>query len=160
MLGLGVTGSSYGFGMSGTAGEVESVAGRGRISGRALRFVLVGELMRRREVTVRELVAWLGDQGYEVPGRVSKVVSDGLRWEVRRGRVVRVGRGRYRFGRVPATTARRIRLFAECCEAWIVAVTRGEHPAPTPRDVRAPSHLPQHDPTDPPWITTAWLWTT
>jgi hypothetical protein len=40
---------------------------------------------------------------------------DALRWEVRRGRVVRLGRGLYRYCRAPASTARRIRLFAARC---------------------------------------------
>jgi len=62
----------------------------------------------RRVVTVDELVRWLGDAGFGVPGRASKVVSDKLRADVARGRLRRVGRGRYVAGHVPPTTWRRI----------------------------------------------------
>ncbi len=48
------------------------------------------------ELTVDELVQLLGQQGYGVTGRPSHTVSNALAVEVRAGRVVRVGRGRYR----------------------------------------------------------------
>ncbi|MGF1598489.1 MAG: hypothetical protein ACFCVK_16425, partial [Acidimicrobiales bacterium] len=133
------------------------------LRGRGLRFVLVGELMATGEVTVAELVEAVTAAGYALAGRASKVISDALRWEVRRGRVVRLGRGRYAMGRVPATTRRRIRIFAARCHAWIVAVRRQKDPPPTPPDLRITwlrhPHRP-HDPPphQPPWRHLGWLW--
>lgn len=59
--------------------------------------------------TPKELAAALAAQGFELGERPNKVVADVLRAELRRQRVVRVGHGRYRLGRVPDTTRRRIR---------------------------------------------------
>ena len=42
-------------------------------------------------------------------GRASKEISDALRWEVARGRAVRLGRGRYAAGRVADVTKHRMR---------------------------------------------------
>ena len=42
-------------------------------------------------------------------GRPSKEISDALRWEVARGRAVRLGRGRYAAGRVADVTRHRMR---------------------------------------------------
>lgn len=65
-----------------------------------------------RVVTVAELVRWLDDLGATPPGRPSKFVSDKLRADVARGRLRRVGRGRYLGGRVPNTTWRRMQASA------------------------------------------------
>ncbi|HEY1116429.1 MAG TPA: hypothetical protein VGE43_01905 [Acidimicrobiales bacterium] len=59
--------------------------------------------------TVGELVDTIERCGFRLAGRPSKVISDALRTEVARGRVVRVGRGRYRVGSIPGSTRRRIR---------------------------------------------------
>jgi hypothetical protein len=67
----------------------------------------------RGEVTVAELVAWLEDAGFRPTVRTSKIVSDRLRSDVRRGRIRRVGRGRYAAGRIAPTTLHRIRTTAE-----------------------------------------------
>lgn len=56
------------------------------------------------EVTVRELGERLAADGCTVAGRASKVISDSLRWEIRRGRVIRVGRGRYAARQFPRQT--------------------------------------------------------
>lgn len=61
-----------------------------------------------RVVTVAEIVRWLLASGFDPPGRASKFVSDRLRGDVSRGRIIRVGRGRYRSGHVAPTTWRRI----------------------------------------------------
>lgn len=66
----------------------------------------------RRVVTVAELVQWLDEVGFRAPGRTSKIVSDKLRADVARGRVRRVGRGRYVAGKVAPTTWRRIQSSA------------------------------------------------
>jgi hypothetical protein len=130
------------------------------LRGRGLRFVLVDELMRRRsEMTVAQLAACLEGEGHVVDGRLSKVISDALRWEVRRGRVVRISRGVYRYAGAPVSTARRIRLFARHCRAWVVAVGRGDVPPPTPRVRRSRSTWPHLEvPGLPPWAGLAWLW--
>ena len=129
--------------------------------GRGLRFVLVEALMGRPSMTVADLVAVVDGHGYHLGGRASKVISDALRWEVRRGRVLRLGRGQYRYHQAPVSTARRIRLFARRCHTWIgVAVTRTAEPPPTPPNRRPhPSRRPD-DPTRAPWATLGWLWTT
>ena len=81
------------------------------LSGLALRYVLTDRICSpdRTEWTVAELVDFLGDSGFLLSGRPSKRVSDALRWEIGRGRVHRVGRGRYRAGSMPGATRRRIR---------------------------------------------------
>jgi hypothetical protein len=109
--------------------------------------------------TAAATAATVAAQGYRLPGRASKTISDALRWEVRRGRVVRLGRGRYCYATAPASTARRIRIFARRCRAWIADVARGERPVPFPRDPR-PGHYwrAHHDPGWPPWAELRWLW--
>lgn len=75
-----------------------------------LRYFL-SELMAAapdRTWTPPELVAEVERTGFRVPGRSGKVVSDHLRAEVNRGRVVWTGRGRYRAGTIPGTTRRRM----------------------------------------------------
>jgi hypothetical protein len=59
--------------------------------------------------TPTELGEALGAQGFHVVGRPAKEISDALRAEVNRGRVVRVGRGRYVAGSAPGSTRRRMR---------------------------------------------------
>lgn len=129
------------------------------LAGRSLRFVLVDQIRRRGTTTVGEMVAALGEAGYNIAGRASKVISDALRWEMARGRISRVARGIYRYRSAPQSTARRIRIFADTCHAWISAVMHGEQPAPTPPDHRAYSWRPPEDPLRPPWTDTHWVWT-
>lgn len=62
--------------------------------------------------TVAELVRTVEGAGFRIPGRSSKTVSDLLRTEVSRGRLRRVGRGRYVVGSIPGATRRRIRRTA------------------------------------------------
>ncbi|MEM7275017.1 MAG: hypothetical protein AAF547_18185 [Actinomycetota bacterium] len=131
-----------------------------RLYGRSLRFVVVELLRTHGTMTVAQMVDALTATGYPIRGRPSKVISDALRWEVARGRVVRVSRGVYRIGRAPRATAGRIRRFARACHAWIVAITRCEEPPPTPPDRRRPPWLGTDDPRRAPWENTAWLWST
>ncbi len=115
--------------------------------------------MRRGDVvTVSELVAYLAEEGYTVSVRASKAISDCLRWEIRRGRVKRVARGCYRYAKAPATTARRVRLFAQHCQAWIVAITRSQEPPPLPPDPRFLPGYPRPGPDVPPWYNMSWIW--
>ncbi|MGI9595457.1 MAG: hypothetical protein ACR2QK_04820 [Acidimicrobiales bacterium] len=132
------------------------------LSGRSLRFILVDELMNRASgtVTVAELVHSVAEHGYQLRGRASKTISDALRWEVGRGRVIRTGRGRYRYRRAPRSTARRIRIFARRCHTWVVAATRGQQPPPTPPDPRKPTWRPWPTPREAPWEHLGWLWAT
>lgn len=133
------------------------------LRGRGLRFVLVNEMMKRPSMTVAEMAKTLAGYGFDLGGRASKVISDGLRWEVRSGRVLRLARGVYRYHRAPPSTARRITLFAELCLRWIVAARRREPVPPIPRDRRCPpGRLTFHDviPNAPPWIQLSWLWST
>jgi hypothetical protein len=60
-------------------------------------------------MTLGQMQAAAERMGIEVPGRPSKAISDGLRWEVRKGRLVRLGRGRYGPGHVPRSTLHGIR---------------------------------------------------
>ena len=60
-------------------------------------------------MSVRELVDRLHERGYGVNGRASKVISDTLRWHVRRTRVRRLGWGTYTEGRIARTTLWRMR---------------------------------------------------
>ncbi|HVM07938.1 MAG TPA: hypothetical protein VM345_05730 [Acidimicrobiales bacterium] len=78
--------------------------------GLRLRSLLVVLLVEAgTPLTVRQLIARIEARGVVLDGRPSKLVSDALRWEVRRGRVVRVGLGVYRSGRIAETTLRRMR---------------------------------------------------
>ncbi len=58
---------------------------------------------------VRELVAELQNDGFILDHEPSRTVSNLLRAEVARGRVVRVGWGQYGPGTIPGSTRRRIR---------------------------------------------------
>lgn len=131
--------------------EVVETDGKGAVllRGRGLRFVLVAELRdREAPMTVAEMVTVLAEYGFDVGGRASKVISDALRWELARGRVQRLGRGVYCYRRAPVSTARRIRIFAEACRAWLVAPTRTGHPKQTPGDHDNPAqaHTGDHHP--------------
>lgn len=78
------------------------------VGGRDLRYLLTILLHRHGPLTVARLVTLLEAEGFAVRGRASKEVSDALRWEIGRKRVVRLGRGRYAPGVMPPSTARRI----------------------------------------------------
>lgn len=84
--------------------QARLAARRHLLHGRDLRYVLTIWLFTVGEQSVDELVAAVRGGGFDVEGRPSKAVSDALRWEVRRGRVRRVGRGRYARGRMPRST--------------------------------------------------------
>lgn len=86
-----------------------------------LRYLLTWYIHEVGPLSVAELAHLLDDDRLRVYGRPSKEISDALRWEVRRGRVIRVGRGQYTVGRIPRGTAHRIRTRVE-------AVRSGQHP--------------------------------
>jgi hypothetical protein len=77
------------------------------VRGLDLRYALlvVLDTHRGRDLSVPELVAQLGVLGVRPrSANPGKDVADALRWEVRRGRVIRTGWGRYQLGRLPRTT--------------------------------------------------------
>jgi hypothetical protein len=78
------------------------------LRGTLLRYVLIRLLQLSSPLTIPQLVAGLQKWGFAVEGRPSKTVSDALRWERRRGRVERRGRGRYIAGDMPRSTEYRI----------------------------------------------------
>lgn len=73
-----------------------------------LRYALVRLIQLIGPATVPDLLAGLRFWGLAVEGRPSKTVSDALRWERRRGRVIRRGRGLYSAGDMPRSTEHRI----------------------------------------------------
>ncbi len=128
------------------------------LRGRALRFVLLDELMGREEMTVAEMVGVLiRRHGFDLGGRASKVISDALRWETRRGRVVRLGRGRYRFVSAARSTTRRIRILAARSRAWVVAIMRRPNSPPALVDWPSAPLAAAIGPATPPWADLAWL---
>lgn len=90
-----------------------------------LRYLLTWYLSQLGPLSVAELARLLDGEGLSVHGRPSKEISDALRWEVRRGRVNRVGRGRYAPGRIPRGTAHRIRTRVEAMRARQLTSTWG-----------------------------------
>jgi hypothetical protein len=82
-----------------------------------LRYVLTWYLHEHGPLTVAQLARALEGDALTIWGRPSKAISDALRWEVGRGRVVRLGRGRYGPGRIPRATAHRIRRRVEAIRA-------------------------------------------
>lgn len=109
-----------------------------------LRHLLTWHIHQHESLTVRQLIDLLEADGFSTLGRASKVVSDALRWEVARGRVRRVGRGRYAAGRIPRATAYRIRrrvqrIYAGEATSWWAIMP--EDP-PTPAQEQEPLDLP------------------
>ena len=81
---------------------------RHQLQGIELRYALTMYLLQHGPTKVDELIEALQWQGFEIPGRPSKHVSDALRWERRRGRVRRIAHGLYGPGFVPRGTEHRI----------------------------------------------------
>jgi hypothetical protein len=74
------------------------------LRGTELRYMLTTNLSIHGSATVYEMIELLDYQGFVIPGRASKTVSDALRCEVRRGRVRRIRRGVYGPGQMPRST--------------------------------------------------------
>jgi hypothetical protein len=92
------------------------------LKGLALRYFLALYLLEAGgERSTRELVDAVHAAGFELHGRASKTVSDALRWEVRRGRVVRRGRGVYAAGVIARSTRGRMRTWVAHFRAQVVA---------------------------------------
>ena len=66
------------------------------LTGRRLRYAVAVLLHEaQRTMTLHELAEQLGKQGHTTSVDPRKAVSDALRWELHRGRAVRVRRGHY-----------------------------------------------------------------
>lgn len=74
------------------------------LRGIELRYALTMNLALHGAARIPELIETLEHQGFAIPGHPPKVVSDALRWEVRRDRVRRLQRGRYGPGQMPRST--------------------------------------------------------
>lgn len=88
------------------------------LRGRQLRYaaaVLLHEA--QHTVTLDDLARGLIEGGYGTVGDTRKAISDALRWELRRGRAVRIRRGHYRS-----------RGLARSTLSWMRAQVAGEHP--------------------------------
>lgn len=132
------------------------------LRGRGLRWVLLDELKRHAQLTVSAMARILAGHGFDLgPGRASKLISDALRWEVRRGRITRPARGVYRWVGATQATSRRITILARRSREWIDAVRSQRTPPPFPRTWRQRKHdgipIP---PNSPPWYVYGWLWNT
>lgn len=100
-----------------------------------LRYTLTRILQVLGPMTVSDLCDQLADWNFGVEGRPTKVVSDALRWEMRRDRVRRRGRGCYGPGCAPSGTAYRIiarveslRVEAESLRVDGESLEGGKHP--------------------------------
>jgi hypothetical protein len=78
------------------------------LRGTELRYVLTWHIVLHGPATVKELAKTLEYHGFYTKGRTSKAISDALRWEVGRGRIYRIGRGKYRSADIPRGTEHRI----------------------------------------------------
>ena len=78
------------------------------LRGIELRYVLALHLAHNGPATVAEMIDALSAQGFSFQGRASKAVSDALRWEMRRERARRLGRGLYGPRNIPRATEHRI----------------------------------------------------
>ena len=78
------------------------------LQGIELRYMLTVNLDIHGSASIFELIEQLEYQGFSIPGRASKTVSDALRWEMRRGRVRRLRRGVYGPGQMPRSTGQYI----------------------------------------------------
>lgn len=98
------------------------------LRGTELRYALTMYVQVHGPATIPTLLDVLDHWGFAVEGRPSKVVSDALRWEVRYGRVRRLGRGRYGPGPIPRSTAHRIdqRVLALRAEARRLSLGGGQ----------------------------------
>ncbi|OBJ56462.1 hypothetical protein [Mycobacterium asiaticum] len=78
------------------------------LRGTELRYVLTYQLVLHGPATIPELINALKWHGFTVNGRASKAISDALRWEMGRGRVDRIRRGKYAALEFPRGTEHRM----------------------------------------------------
>lgn len=92
--------------------EVVRSTGLVCLRGRSLREAALAVLLAHAgaPVSIRETLEAFDRRGCEVMGgHPEKTLSDGLRYEMSKGRALRVSRGVYRINAMPRTTAWRIR---------------------------------------------------
>ena len=80
------------------------------VRGSDLRYLLTAYLFDHGPSTIAELVDALTYHGFHTVVGTSKAVSDALRWEIGRGRVLRLRRGRYCPASMPRATQHRIHM--------------------------------------------------
>jgi len=95
------------------------------LRGIELRYVLTVHLFRQGRSTISEMRDALAFHGFDVARPAPKSVSDALRWERRRGRVRRLGRGLYGPGQMPRGTEHRIHKRVLALRAETAAESRG-----------------------------------
>ena len=95
------------------------------LRGTELRYALVRLAELIGPASIPELIAGLQRWGFTVDGRPSKTISDALRWERRRGRVSRWGRGYYNAGEMPRSTEHRIIRRVEVLRAQAASLSLG-----------------------------------
>jgi hypothetical protein len=78
------------------------------LRGIELRYVITDHVFRHGPQTIFEILEALEHLGFETNGRASKTVSDALRWEVGRGRLLRLRRGYFGPAFMPPSTEQRI----------------------------------------------------
>ena len=78
------------------------------LRGIELRYVLTWQMTMHGPASIDEIIDALRHHGFGVDGRPSKAISDALRWEIGRGRVYRLARGRYGPAIIPRGTEHRI----------------------------------------------------
>jgi hypothetical protein len=78
------------------------------IRGIGLRSVITDHLFRVGPQTIPDILDALAHENFAVAGRPAKTVSDALRWEQERGRVLRLRRGKYGPAEMPRTTEQRV----------------------------------------------------
>jgi hypothetical protein len=111
--------------------------------GRDLRYVLTWTLLEAGTVlSIPQLLRRVEAAGFVVPGRPSKTIADALRWEIARGRAVRVGRGLYRAGVVPRQTKSRIRHRVIALRRAMAAAVQADVPSFEPDPTTGRVELP------------------
>jgi len=99
------------------------------LRGTDLRHWIIGEARKQSPISIRMMIASAADQGFSFAGRPSKVISDALRCERRRGRIVKTGRGEYTLGTIPRTSGRLIDQRLSQLAAAAARSGRQERPA-------------------------------
>ena len=97
------------------------------VRGTDLRYLLTAYLFDHGPSTIDELVDALTYHGFRTAGRASKAVSDALRSEIGRGRVIRLSRGRYRPASMPRDTRHRIHMRVLALHDQVAEMSRREH---------------------------------
>jgi hypothetical protein len=96
------------------------------VRGADLRYLLTAYLYDHGASTVDELVDALTYHGFRIVGHASKAVSDALRYEVGRGRVIRLHRGCFCPASMPRDAEHRIHLRVLALHDQVAQMSRRE----------------------------------